>query len=109
MLALGPAGRGSGRLIPAARPPDLRRERPAEGIRDEPRRGQDPVERDARLPAGGIEEVDEVLRGEIPGGAGSVGAAAGATCRRVEAADSRIEAGRDVCQGSAARVVEVIG
>src|SRR4051794_19917317 len=106
MLASGPAGRRSGRLIPAARLPDLGRERPTEGVRDEPCGGQDPIERHVRLPAGGIEEVDEVLRGEIPGGAGSVGAAAGATCRRVEAADSRIEAGRDVCQGSAARVVE---
>src|SRR4051794_9620715 len=109
MLASGPAGRGSGRLIPAARLPDLRRERPTEGVRDEPCCRQDPVERDARIPAGGIEEVDEVLGREIPGGARSVGAAAGAACRRVEAADSPTEAGRDVGEGSAARVVEVIG
>src|SRR3954466_15313783 len=108
MLASGPAGRRSGRRIPAARLADLRHEGPAERVADEPSGSQDAIERNARLPAGGIEEVDEVLRRKIAGGPRSVGAAAGPTCRGVEAADPGVEACRDVCEGSAPRVVEVI-
>src|SRR3954452_21629815 len=101
MLASGPAGcRSSGR-IPTTCLPDLRREGPAEGVRDEPGSGQDAVERDPGLPAGSVKEVDEVLRGEIPGSARGVGAAARPTRRRVEAADTCVEAGRDVGEGSA--------
>src|SRR3954454_4229311 len=109
MLASGPGGRGSSGRIPTARLPDLRPEGPAEGVRDEPGSGQDAVEGHSGLPAGSVQEVDEVLRGEIPGSAGRVGAAAGATRRRVEAADAGIEAGRDVGEGSTTRVVEVVG
>src|SRR4051794_32013389 len=109
MLASGPAGRPSSGRIPTARLPDLCREGPAEGVGDEPGSGQDAVERYPRLPAGRVEEVDGVLRGEIPCSARGVGAAAGPTSRRVEAADAGIEACGDVGEGGAPRVVEMVG
>ena len=48
-----------------------------------------PCEADAVLVAGRVEQVDEVLGGEIPRGAGRVGTAARAAGRAVEAADAR--------------------
>ena len=94
---------------PAAGLADLRRQRPADRLRDEPRGRQDAVERDAVLPARRVEEVHEVLRGEVARRARRVRAAAGPAGRRVEAADAGVEAGRDVGEGRAARVVEVEG
>ena len=61
------------------------------------------------LEARGVEEVDQVLRGEIPGGPGRIRAAAGAAGRAVEAADPGIQPCLDVRERRAARVVEVVG
>ena len=94
--------------IPPAGLADLRRQRPPERLRDEPRRGQDALQRDPRCPARRVEEVDQVLGGEVAGGAGRVRAAAGPAGRRIEAADPGIETGGDVRQGGPARVVEVV-
>ena len=70
---------------------------------------EDALERDARLPARRVEEVDEVLGREVAGRAGRVRAATGPAGRRVEAADPGVEPGRDVGQRRPARVVEVVG
>jgi hypothetical protein len=56
-----------------------------------------------------VEEIDEVLRGQIAGRAGRIGTASGAAGRGVEAADPRPESGDDVGKGGAAGVVEVEG
>ena len=76
--------------IPAAGLADLGRERPAERVGDEPGGGQDAVQRDdAVLPARRVEEVDEVLGGEIAGGARRVRAAAGPAGRRSRSSGRR--------------------
>ena len=54
-----------------------------------------------------VEQVDEVLRREVAGGAGRVRAAAGPAGRGVETADPCREARDDVGKGRPARVVEV--
>ena len=60
------------------------------------------------LEARGVEQVDEILGGEIPGGSGGIGTAARAAGRAVEAADPAVETGDDVGERGAARVVEVV-
>ena len=64
---------------------------------------------DAVVDAHAVEQVDQVLCREVSGGSGRVWTAAGAAGRRVEAADAVLQAGDDVGQGRAARVVEVVG
>ncbi len=80
---------------------------PAECVGDEARGHKDTVKRDARRPARRVEEVDEVLGGEIPGRARSVGAATGTAGRRIEAPDAGIQSGRDIGECGPPRVVEV--
>src|SRR5690349_16859065 len=95
------------RRIPAARLADLGAERLAEGLRDEPCGVEDPDEVDAMLEARRIEQVHEILRGEVAGRARSVRAAARATRRAVEGANAGFQRRDDIREGGASCVVEV--
>ncbi len=81
----------------------------AQRVGDEPCGRQDPFEATPVIPTGGIEEVDEVLGGEIAGGAGGVGAATGPAGGGVETPDTGVQPGRHVRERRAAGVVEVEG
>jgi len=69
----------------------------------------DALEIDAGAHAHAVEREDEVLRGEVAGGAGRVGAAAEAGDGRIEIADAALEADEHVGERGAARVVQVQG
>ena len=61
------------------------------------------------LDAHAVEQVDQVLGGQIAGRAGRVRAAARAAGRRVEAGDAVLQPGHHVGQRGAAGVMEVVG
>src|SRR5688572_21816726 len=84
--------RRAGRGIPAAGLADLRGQRPAERRGDEARRLEHALERHAVLEARGLEEVHEVLGGEIPRCPGGIGTAARAARGAIEAANTRLQA-----------------
>src|SRR5262245_21593550 len=79
------------RGVPATGLADLRRERLAECLGDEPGGDQDLLEVDAVLVPGRVEQVHEILRREVAGRARRIGAAARPAGRGVEAADARPE------------------
>src|SRR5437868_6677723 len=99
----------SRRGVPAARLAHLAGERPAQLGGDESGRVEDAAKAHAMVEAQAVEEVDEVLGGEIAGCARRIGTAAGSTGRRVKAANAGVEPGGDVGHGRPARVVEVEG
>src|SRR5262245_20990978 len=89
-LRRGPGRGGSRRGVPAPGLADLRRERLAERGRDESSGLENAVHPYAVLVPGGVEEVDEVLGGEVAGRTRRVGAAAGAAGGAVERPNPRI-------------------
>ena len=82
-------------------------ERPPQRVADVARRGEQRVQVDAVAQPLAVEQVDEVLGGQVAGRARRVRAAAGPAGRGVEAADAELERRGDVGQRRAARVVEV--
>src|SRR5262245_51803343 len=96
------------RGIQAARLADLRSVWLAGGLGDEPGGDEDLFEVDAVLVAGRVEEVHEVLGGEVAGSTRGVRTAARPARRGVEATDAGAQSGRDVGERRAARVVEVV-
>src|SRR4051812_10350078 len=87
--------RGARCRVPAAGLADLAGEWATERFGDEAGRDEHAVQRRAVLPAGRIEEVDEVFSREIAGGARRVRAATRPTGRCVEAANPGFEPGDD--------------
>ena len=69
----------------------------------------DAFEPHARGDAETVEQVDEILGGEVAGGARRIRTSAQAAGRRIEDRDARLEAGIDVDERRAARVVKVQG
>src|SRR5688500_9629151 len=107
--ASGSASASIGRLwyAPAAGLAHLRAQWATKRLADVTRGDQQRVEVDAMRHPVAIEEVHEVLRCEVARGARSVGAAASAPGRGIEASDAELQGGGDVGQRGSARVVEV--
>src|SRR5262245_49674641 len=86
---------------------DLSFQRPPELLLEPRGHADERIEVDPRLDPLAVQEVDEVLRGDVPGGARRERAAADAADRRVEHRGARLEGDERVRIARAAGVVEV--
>src|SRR5262249_33061157 len=92
---------------PRARAVDLAFELATEHSLEPRGRRDESVEVDPRVDPIALEQVDEILGGDVAGGARSVGATAEPRAGGVEEHDTSLERSLGVCVAGSARVVEM--